>query len=248
MKVFSVILLLMSSPVPASEPNDHLSAGDERFRSIDYPAAIEKYEAALAESPQSADVLWRLARVYVCLGDAESGDSAVACYRKAESYARDCIARNERKSEGHTWLAAALGNLSRFGGSKAKIDMAKELKSELDRALALNPKDDVAYSVLGSFYRAIGKVSWIERRLAGAFLASLPEGGYEEAEAAFQKAIQFAPKAVRHRYELGMLYLDQKRNADAKAQFESAQSLSPQLASDRQRLSHIKSLLAYLNK
>jgi len=89
--------------------------------------------------------------------------------------------------------AAALGNIAMFEGSKGKVRLCNEIKQELDRALDLDSLDDVAYSIMGSFYLALGKVSWIERQLASVFLGSLPDGGFEEAEAALRRAIAIAP-------------------------------------------------------
>ena len=74
--------------------------------------------------------------------------------------------------------------------------------------MLLKPDDDIAYTILGSFYRALGNVSWIERQLASVFLGNLPDGGYPEAEVALKKAIALAPGTLRHRQELGMLYID----------------------------------------
>jgi tetratricopeptide (TPR) repeat protein len=153
-------------------------------------------------------------------------------YRTAERYARREILADSTVAEGHTWLAAALGNIAMFEGSKAKVTMCHEIKKELETAIVLNPDDDVAYSILGSFYLALGSVSWIERQLAAIFLGGLPDGGYKESETALKTAIKIAPDVVRHHFELGELYVKEDRIQEAIGEFQTATLLPVALASD----------------
>jgi len=118
------------------------------------------------------------------------------------------------------------------------VKLCRLIKQELDRSIRLNPVDDIAYSILGSFYMALGNVSWIERRLAAIFLGTLPEGGYDESESALKKAIALAPGVIRHHSELGTLYMEQDRYREALEEFHLAATLPVLLASDeRTRLS-----------
>jgi tetratricopeptide (TPR) repeat protein len=110
--------------------------------------------------------------------------------------------------------------------------MSNEIKYHLDKAISLNPDNDVAYSVLGSFYAALGNISWMERQLARVFLGRLPDGGYDEAEAAFKHAIALAPDVVRHHYALGLLYRSLDREQEARSEFEKATALPVRLARD----------------
>lgn len=138
-------------------------------------------------------------------------------------------------SEGFAWLGAALGSIAMDAGSKQKVRLANEIKRSLDRAVLLDSANDVAWSILGTFYRSLGGVSWIERQLATLLLGSLPEGGYEESEKAFRRAIQIAPNIVRHRFELAMLYDVTDRQELAAEEYRKCTLLSPQMASDRHR-------------
>jgi len=96
--------------------------------------------------------------------------------RRDEAYAARSIASDSARSEGHTWWAAVLGSMAVFEGSKAKVRLCTVIKQEFDRAIELNPRDDVTDSILGSFYMILGNASWLERRLESIFLGALPEG------------------------------------------------------------------------
>jgi tetratricopeptide (TPR) repeat protein len=221
-----------------------ITSGDDAFERIEYPAAIARYEEALAGHPVEPDLLWRLARVCVCTAEVAEGDARGKLLSQAERYARGCIAADSMKGEGHTWLAGALGYIALEEGTERKLALSRELQREAERAIELNPGDDAAYSILGSFYRALGNVSWLERALASLFVGSVPRGGYAEAESALKKAIAIAPEIMRHHYELGILYIDMGRREEARGALEKAATLAVRTAIDRPRLEKIRELLA----
>jgi tetratricopeptide (TPR) repeat protein len=221
----------------------NIASGDVFFEELDYVSAVRAYEQVLQTDPDNVEALWKLARAHICLGDIVGDSESEAHYRKSEKYARRCIELNERHADAHVWLAAALGSIAMFEGSKTKVKLVREIRKEIDRALVLNPNHDAAYSLLGSVHRAIGNVTWIERSLANMFLGGLPKGGFEEGEAAFKKAIELRPDAMRHQFELGMLYWEWGKKEEAIHWLISAKQQRIGMASDRRRLSKIDGLL-----
>ncbi len=220
--------------------------GDREFAGLHYPQATDLYLLALGSSSDSANALWRLARVYVCQADISPQERKLELYREAEDFARRCIGLDSLISEAHTWRAAALGNIATFEGGKTKVRLCYEIKRELDRSIALNKNDDIAYSILGSYYMALGNVSWFERQLASLLLGSLPDGGYAESEQALKKAIATAPTVVRHHYELGVLYIQEERTTEAIGELRLAASLPVQIGSDPRTQAAVRDLLADL--
>lgn len=239
--------LLLSFIIFSFNPPEDISIGDAAFFRMDYPAASIAYEDQLRSQSNAPEILWKLARVYVCSGEVKDPPESEAFFKKAEMYARRSILLDSTKSESHTWLAAALGYLALNAGIKEQVRLTNELHLSIERALALNPNNDAAYSIRGSFYRALGNVSWFQRQLASLFLGSVPEGDFEDGERAFKKAISLAPDVMRHHYELGVLYLDWDKKAEAKKSLEIAATLPIRVAIDKPRLAKIKELLASLN-
>jgi len=235
------LLFLFGSDLPSA-----IATGDEAFFRIDYPSAIARYEAALADHQGEADLLWRLARAYVCMGEVAREGEREKLFGLAERYARACIASDPQKAEGHTWLAGTLGYLALNESIGRQIPLSQELYKEAVRAIELNPADDAAYSILGSFYRALGNVGWLQRSLASLFLGPVPGGGHAEAEAALKKAIAIDPAVMRHHYELGVLYLDMGREEEATRSLDLAVQLPVRTAIDRPRLEKIRALLSSL--
>ncbi len=239
--------LLFMGVLAVVPPSAGLAAGDSAFVAQRYAEARSCYVERLRYEPADPSTLWRLARLSNVEAGSATGEAKHAGYRDAERYARACIAADSSMAEGFTWLAVSLGNLAMFEGSKAKVRMSTEIKDALDRALQLNPDDDIAYTILGSFYRALGNVSWIERQLAGLFLGGLPDGGYPEAEAALKKAIALAPRTLRHQKELGMLYIDWGKEEEARTVLRASLRLPTLLASDEADKQRIRAALAGLD-
>jgi tetratricopeptide (TPR) repeat protein len=231
--VIACVLVVFGALLPSSISS--LERGDQEFARRNYPLALAVYDSVLTTSSDSASVLWRLARVYVCLADVAPEGRQLELYRRAEAYAVRSISSDSTKSEGHSWRAAALGNVAMFEGSKTKVRLCTVIKQELGRAIELNPRDDIAFSILGSFYKTLGNVSWLERQLATLFLGGLPEGGYDESERALRQAIALAPRVIRHHFELGTLYKELDRSEEALEEFRQVLSLPLLLASDAAR-------------
>jgi tetratricopeptide (TPR) repeat protein len=208
------ILLFFSPPGP-------LAVADSAFSFMQYETARSAYENLLHQDSTDARVLWRLARVNICMGDTAERSRREPFYR----------------------LAASLGNIAMYEGSRTKVALAGEIKRELDRAIALNPDDDVAWSILGSFYRALGNVSWLERSLANIFYGSLPDGGYEDAVAALNKAIAIAPTVIRHQFELGLVYIDEGEKGKAMTVFEKAITMPVTRLSDFRAIDRMKRMI-----
>jgi tetratricopeptide (TPR) repeat protein len=234
MRVFVVgaALVVSSASLAAGIPY----AGDDAFARMDYAAAIASYDSLARARTDDPNVQWRLARAYVFIGDVSRGEEKKQAYLTAERYAREAMRIDSTLAESNTWLAAALGNTAMYEGSKKKVALANEIKRLLLRSISLDPSDDIAYSILGTFYLALGNVSWLEKTLANLLLGSLPDGGYADAEAALLKAIELAPTVIRHRFELAKVYEEMDREEDARREYEFCAANPIQMASDRKRV------------
>jgi len=234
--IFVATTSLVFSEKLGANPVDN---GDAYFAKMKYDQAIAMYKMDSLNS----EAQWRIARAYICIADLQPIEQKKPFIDKAEKAARLCIYLNERNNNGHTFLAAALGNRAMFEGSRTKVKLCTEIKKELLRAIALNPKDDVAYSILGTFNRVVGNISWFEKELAEVFLGGIPAGGYSEGEKVLKKAIELSPTTIRHWYELGLLYKDWGKKEEARKVLAQALLLKVQIQSDNRRKNHSKEIL-----
>lgn len=230
-----LVLVNLLCSLTFSQASPSIIRGDTYFNLMRYRDAIAWYTL----DSTNAEAQWKMARAYVCYGDNALPTEKEYNFRKAIVAANKCIALEESNSNGHTWLAAALGNIAMYEGSKTKVKLCNQIKSELTRAIALNPKDDIAYSILGSFYREIGHISWLEKQLAMTFIGKIPDGTYEDSERELGKAIALTPNIMRHWYELGLLYTYWNKKPQAIAAFNRAKICPVLVSSDNKRLAAI---------
>ena len=144
----------------------------------------------------------------------------------------------------------ALGRQAMREGAKTKLALSREIKSETDRAIELDPAIGRAWHVLAVWNVKVASLNVMERMAANAVLGGVPKGAsFENAERAFQKAIQLEPDYVNHRLEYGKLLRTLKRPVDARRELEKAASLPPvSSALDSRYQAEAKELLAKLGK
>lgn len=238
-----MIALLFTSVILAFDP---VAAGDAAFERERYDEAIRCYQSALNSAPLDAGSQWKLARAIVCRADVSPEAEQPAAYRAALQAAEKSLALDPHSSSAHTWYAIALGYVAIGEGVRSQIRIAHRIKAEVAEAIRLDASNDVAYSIQGTLFRNLGNVGWMERQLAAVLIGRLPDGGYPEAEQALRKAVTLAPGVIRHRYELGLLYLDWGKNDEARVTFRDALTLKPVIASDKQRIADMTKRLQKL--
>lgn len=230
-----VLLLALSNPIVD---------GDRLFLRQQYADAAEAYIAGRPLSLLDAESAWRAARAYICLGDSAPEDEREASYRKALEATSAAVLRDSLNSRLQCWYAVSLGYIALFEGSRTKVEYSRRIQRSLERAIALDPANDIAYSVLGTFYRMLAKVSWFERQLAELILGGLPAGGVPEAERMLRRAVHLAPQIIRHRYELGLVYREMGNREEMRQQFVEALRLPPVLVSDAERIAEMKRIMS----
>jgi len=220
-----------------------LTKGDEFYRAQDYTAAMELYHSYIKAYPNDVEAYWRMARASICAGDICEKNKQEQYYRNALEASSTAVRLDSTHSNAQCWYAVSMGYIALFEGSRKKVELCNSIQKALTISITVDPRNDVAYSIYGSFYRALGNISWMERQLAYLLLGGLPKGGYEDAEQMLLKAIELAPNILRHRYELGLLYFDWGKEEKGKEVFRSALLLPQTLASDKHRIEDMKQKL-----
>ena len=243
-----VALALLAPPSHATTAQA-IADGDALQQKFDFEGALAAYRAGVAEDSTSYDLWWRLARAYTDRGARaafdKQKDRAEVSYGEAVAAGRRAVVLGSEKPEGHLELAVALGRLALFRGGKAKIRLSKEIKSEVDRALVLDPKLDRAEHVLGRWNRGIAELSFFEKAAANTILGGLPKGAtMENAVTHFEKAIELNPDYANHHLELGRTLLKLGLKAKAREQFEKALACPPRTPFDAEYKAEAQQLMA----
>ncbi len=248
-----VVLLLASvgaAPVSAKSVEEAIAEGDHHYAGGQLAEARASYLAGVQTSPGAFLALCRLSRSESELGELQKGDEQRRTWSAAVEHARAAVKAAPDSGSGHVWLAVALGRQAMREGAKTKLALSREIKSETDRALELDPSLGRAWHVLAVWNVKVASLNAMERMAANAVLGGVPKGAsFENAERGFQKAIQLEPDYVNHRLEYGKLLRSLKRNTDARRELEKAVSLPPtSSALDARYQAEARELLAKLGK
>src|SRR5258706_8503438 len=144
-----------------------LQAGDAALAKFDLDAALVVFRRAYEADPHNYEATWKLARAVADKGTlTEDREAQKKLIVEAEQLARTAVALNAKDPKRHVYLAVAVGKLALFEGGKRKVELSKEVKTEAEKAIELNPQEDVAYHVRGIWYREMVKLNWVLKKFA----------------------------------------------------------------------------------
>ena len=214
---------------------------DELYASFKTKEAQSELLKVLQLDPQNAEALSKLARVYIDFGDMISESSPdwqenrLKEYRTAEEYARKAVKANPNSTWGHFYVAAALGNIAALSSVDKQIDLAGEIRSSIEKAIALDPRNGFAYHAYGVWHRKLAEIGKMSRMLASFFYRrTIPQGSLAKSIDYLQKAINLNPTVVVSRLELARTYVAVENWAQARNLLKSLQNLPIQFSDDTQ--------------
>jgi tetratricopeptide (TPR) repeat protein len=190
-------------------------------------------------------ILWRKARTQYEMGRlVKSDQDALKLFIEAEKYAREAVKASPDKSDGYKWLAISLGAQSKFVDTKTQVQQSREIKENIDRAIALAPDDDIAYLVLSRWHYKISGLSFFAKAFAKIIYGGLPDASLDEAEKLLQQAIGLHDR-IAHRYNLGKVYDRMDRQKDANEQYQKALTLPVTFPEEAEELGKARNKLQH---
>jgi tetratricopeptide (TPR) repeat protein len=218
---------------------DHILAGDQFFSQFDDQKALDEYLAAVQLEPGNYEALWKTARGIVDLSDLITGkddksmEKRKKMYDDAVTYAKKAVTANPNDTWGHFMMSSTLGNKALLMGTKDQISASKQIKAEIEKAIELDGKNDLAYHALGRWQRRMAEIGGAKRFFGGIIYGSIPKGSNAEAEKAFLKAIEIQPNYVNHHIELARTYVSMKKFDKAVAEYQKTLDLPISTSKDK---------------
>jgi tetratricopeptide (TPR) repeat protein len=225
------ILLLFAARLDAQGVRDHVALGRAAMQVHDLPTALAHYEAALALDSTDYEANWRASIALLDQGeqipDSIRSPKRDSLYARAERLAHRAVAADSLGADGHFALAAAVGRASLSMGKKARIRRARVIRDEALRAIALDPRHDGAYHILGRWNAEIMRLSGLSRFFAKSLLGAgiFGEASWEGAISHLEQAVALDPGRLYHHLELAQIYVDRKRYDDARTQLRELEAL-----------------------
>ena len=219
MRLFIAIttVVLTCAASPAQNAPDLISRGDGFDRTFEARKALECYLPAEKLDPLNVQLLLVIARQYRHLmTDATPSEEKLRLGGIALDYGLRAASLAPNDSEAQLSPAITYGKMLPLQGSKEQVAASPRIKAAVDKAIRLDPRNDVAWHVLGRWHQALANIGGLKRALGGFIYGKLPATTNEAAVACFDKAITINPDRLRNYIELGRTYAQMGKNAEAR--------------------------------
>ena len=213
----ALTLAFASLEAGAESAGELIQKGDVFYDKLQAAEALKFYLPAEKLDPNNVRLLVRIARQYRHLmSDAPKVSEKLPLGNLAVYYAERAVARAPNDPETQLALAISYGKMLPIVGTKQQIVDSRLIKIAVDKVIALDPTNDLAWHVLGRWYRELADVGPVKRALAQVAFDKLPPAKYEDAVPCFEKAITLNPNRLMHYIELGRTFARMGRDADAR--------------------------------
>jgi tetratricopeptide (TPR) repeat protein len=216
--VVSAVILFAASSLSFAETVEELTAkGDVHDQRFQPTEALQYYIPAEKAEPQNPGLLVRIARQYRHLmADASSKTEKLRLGNAALEYSKRAAAAGPSDSDAQLATGITLGKMLPLLSTREQVEASPQIKSSAEKAVSLNPRNDLAWHILGRWHRAIAEVSAVKRAIAPLIYGKLPSGSTEEAVRSLQRAVALNPNRLMHQVELGRAYAQMGKIAEAK--------------------------------
>ena len=214
----AMALLLTAGPAGAAGPADELiKKGDVADARLRPDEALTFYLPAEKFEPNNASLLVRIARQYRHLmSDAPKREDKLRLGGIAVDYSRRAVVLAPKDPEAHLSAAISYGKVLPLQGSREQAENSRVIKAAAEKVIELDPRNDLGWHVLGRWYFNMANVGAVKRALAQIAYGKLPGATNEDAARCFEKAIELNPKRLMHYIELGRVYAEMGRTAEAR--------------------------------
>ena len=226
--------LALAAPMRAQGAAGLLLHGVSPAEALNPEGAARRLELILATDSTDVEAHWRLAVALVDIGKQTpeniKSPTRDSLYLLAERHARRAVALAPDEPDAHFALSLAVGMAALTKSKREQVKYAIEVRDEAVRTLELDPRHDGALHILGRWHAEIERLSNIEEFFAKKFLGAkvFNEASWAEAARNLELAVSLRPDYIYHRLDLGEIYVEMKRYAEARAQFEAIPGLPTQ--------------------
>ena len=237
------ILLLLAVTAMRADVATLCASFDTQIEALDVKGARQAIEQAYKEAPLSYDVLYRMARLNIILGDQEKvEDNKLPYYAKGAEYADKALAVNAKGMSGYVYRAAANGKVALFKGIFSVGGVVNKVRDDAWSAIKLNNETPQrlasAHYILGRAHLNLTKKPKLVRYPLG-----LAWGNIEEAYENLKKARDLRPDFIMFELEYARVLMAMDREEEGKVIARKIAGLSLKEPGDKERKNDALELL-----
>ena len=203
---FLVFFLVLTFSVQAQMVEKLIEEGDQYTEEFNNQKALDTYLKADKLYPNNWEILWRISRAYVDVGEHmpektdEQQDAQLVLYQKAFDYADKSVKLAPDKSITYVRRAIANGRIALFKGVFSVAGVVNSVKEDCEKAIKLNSGENYVIA-LGHYILARTHAKISEKWAPARAVLGLGWADNEIAITEFNKAINLFPN-------FRMFYLD----------------------------------------
>lgn len=236
----SVTLLGLLFPVNATRGDGYsftnsLAQAAIAERHEDIPAVLKIYMDAQHAESNNASNLCVLARRYC---DLTYLTNPAGMQKDVIRHALDCslqaVKADPNNATAHASVAVCYAKRCAFADIKTQLAYSRLFKQEAEKAIALNPREDIAYYLLGHWNYEIAHVGLLSRVYVRIVYGGLPKASNQDAIANFIKAVKLAPERIIYHAGLAMACEADGEKQLAIAELKKCRAMKPSGPEDQE--------------
>lgn len=211
----------------ASSYEELLKRGDRLGAENRNQEALLVFQEAGKIKEPDAGLLHRIAReLSQMVSDATTVSEKRRLARESVDYAERAVALAPNDAAIRLSRAICYGRLALYESNPTKkIKYGKIVRTEAEKAAKLDPKNDLAWHVLGRWYFEVAKMNPALRTMARAIFGNIPADSLERSVEYLKKGRSLGAPRVLHEVELGRAYLSLGEIDKARSHLEAGLSL-----------------------
>jgi len=214
-----------------------------------WPEALHDLAAAATLAGTNCPQLCQVTKAYcdlMHLSGAEPVQQTLA--EQALAAAQRAEQADPRNATAHLCVAVCYVKNFPYAPNARKVTWSRAIKSECETAIALDPRQDVGYYLLGRWEYGVANMNFFIKGLVRLVYGGLPEASNAGAVRDFQKAIALAPARIIHHAELARVYAATGELKLARVEWQTCVRLTPVDADDADAQAEARQQLAGAGK
>jgi tetratricopeptide (TPR) repeat protein len=193
-----------------------LVAAERQELQLNETGAFETFKQALRVNPNSYMALWKASELCSRIGKRQpSKEQQQEYYRAGRTYALKAVQVSPNGADGYYVLAVATGRMAMSQSGREKVNSVKEIRTYVERALALNPQHARAWHVLGKWNYEVYNLGMFEKAALRIVYGGLPSASIKESIRCYERARALEPDFALNFLELAKAYHKNDQNDKA---------------------------------
>lgn len=221
--LFIAVVMLLPTVLLSQTLEEMLDQGDQLVKEFKNEKALEVYKKADVKYPDNWEVLWRISRALVDIGEhmpastSEQEDAQLAKYQLAFDYADRAVQLAPDQSLPYLRRAIANGRIALFKGVFSVAGVVNSVRDDCEKAIELGTGGEenqgIAHYVLARTHAKISE-KWAPARA----ILGLGWADIDSAIVHYKKAVDLYPN-------FRMIYLDYARALIEEDEYEDARTM-----------------------